>query len=566
MAWDFACAGWEAKLRAGLSIIPDLPLDREQAKRAVDIFNMLRLPDVPGQPKMEHAAGEWQRDIVRAIFGSLVDGVRKVPEVFCMVPKKNSKTTGGAALTLTGLLMNIRPRAEFIYIGPTQEVADLAFSQTVGMIDADEYLSKRFHVAHHTKTITDRRNKAKLKVKTFDMKVVTGSKPSFILLDELHLMASINGADRIIGQIRGGMLPNPEAVLVMITTQSDQPPAGAFRAELMYARGVRDGRIANGRMLPLLYEFPEAMQTDRDKPWADPVNWPMVLPNINRSITIDRLVADFAAAKEKGEAEERRWASQHLNIEIGLGLHSNSWAGAEYWLAAADKTLTLKEVIRRSEVIVIGIDGGGLDDLLGLAVMGRERGTGKWLLWSHAWAHEIVKTRRKDIAPRLEDFEREGSLTFVRLPGDDVYQVADIVKTVEDAGLLAAEGAIGVDSFGVTDIVKALTGEGYGISEERIVGIPQGWQLNGAIKTAERNLAGGTMIHAGLDLMNWAVGNAKVEPRGNAVSITKQASGTAKIDPLAAGFNTVVLMGKNPTAGVGTSVYEELARAQARVA
>ena len=550
MAWDFACAGWEAKLRAGLSIIPDLPLDREQAKRAVDIFNMLRLPDVPGQPKMEHAAGEWQRDIVRAIFGSLVDGVRKVPEVFCMVPKKNSKTTGGAALTLTGLLMNIRPRAEFIYIGPTQEVADLAFNQTVGMIDADEYLSKRFHVAHHTKTITDRRNKAKLKVKTFDMKVVTGSKPSFILLDELHLMASINGADRIIGQIRGGMLPNPEAVLVIITTQSDQPPAGAFRAELMYARGVRDGRIVNSRMLPLLYEFPEAMQADRDKPWADPENWPMVLPNLNRSITLDRLVADFAAAKEKGEAEERRWASQHLNIEIGLGLHSNSWAGAEYWLAAADKTLTLKEVIRRSEVIVIGIDGGGLDDLLGLAVMGRERGTGKWLLWSHAWAHEIVKTRRKDIAPRLEDFEREGSLTFVRLPGDDVYQVADIVKTVEDAGLLAAEGAIGVDSFGVTDIVKALTGEGYGISEDRIVGIPQGWQLNGAIKTAERNLAGGTMIHAGLDLMNWAVGNAKVEPRGNAVSITKQASGTAKIDPLAACFNTVVLMGKNPTAGV----------------
>src|SRR5690606_9976609 len=172
------------------------------------------------------------RDIVRAIFGSLIDGSRMAPEVLALVPKKNSKTTGGAAITLTGLLMNARPRAEFIYVGPTQEVADLAFQQTVGMIEADEYLTKRFHVAHHTKTITDRRNKARLKVKTFDMKVVTGSKPSFILLDELHLMATINGAGRIIGQIRGGMLPNPEAVMVMITTQSDQPPAGPFKAEL----------------------------------------------------------------------------------------------------------------------------------------------------------------------------------------------------------------------------------------------------------------------------------------------------------------------------------------------
>ena len=39
------------------------------------------------------------------------------------------------------------------------------------------------------------------------------------------------------------MIANPEAFMVIITTQSDKPPAGAFKAELDYARGVRDGRI-----------------------------------------------------------------------------------------------------------------------------------------------------------------------------------------------------------------------------------------------------------------------------------------------------------------------------------
>jgi phage terminase large subunit-like protein len=34
--------------------------------------------------------------------------------------------------------------------------------------------------------------------------------------------------------------------------------------------------------------------------------------------------------------------------------------------------------------------------------------------------------------------------------------------------------------------------------------------------------------------MAWAVSNARVEPKGNAIVITKQASGTAKIDPLMA--------------------------------
>jgi hypothetical protein len=30
----------------------------------------------------------------------------------------------------------------------------------------------------------------------------------------------------------------------------------------------------------------------------------------------------------------------------------------------------------------------------------------------------------------------------------------------------------------------------------------------------------------------WAVGNARVEPNGNAILVTKQASGSTKIDPL----------------------------------
>jgi phage terminase large subunit-like protein len=548
-AWTFSCPDWAERLKAGRSLVPDLPLNRELADKAVAIFNNFRLPDVKDQPALADSAGEWQRDIVRAAFGSLDPVTRKrmIRKIFAMVPKKNSKTTGGAAIALTATILNDRPNAELQLIGPTQEIAQLAFDQAWGMIDADPegYLAKRFLVRDHVKTIEDRLTGAELKIKTFDMKVTTGAKPVFVLLDELHLMAAFSYATRVFGQIEGNMTANAESLIVVITTQSDVPPAGVFKQELQYARGIRDGKITERvHTLPILYEFPETMQRDKAKPWLNPKTWPMVLPNLGLSITVDRLIDEFTQAQEKGEAEIRRWASQHLNVEIGMALHSDRWAGADHWEPAADPTLTLDELLSRSEVVVVGIDGGGLDDLLGLAVMGRCKVTKDWLLWNRAWAQSDVFERRKDIAETLTDFHDQGDLMMCEDPTDDIHQVADIVERIADAGLLPEANAVGLDPQLVAAIVDELANRG--ITEAQMVGIPQGYRLSGAIWGMERKLKDGTLWHAGQPLMAWCVGNAKAEQRGNAVLITKQAAGKAKIDPLAASFNAGALMSRNP--------------------
>ncbi|WP_245297002.1 MULTISPECIES: terminase TerL endonuclease subunit [Rhodomicrobium] len=549
--WNFACPDWIERLRSGRSLVPDLPIDQAEGERGVQIFNMLRLPDVPGQPAMAEAAGEWFRDIVRAACGSLdkATGVRAISEIFTLVPKKNSKTTGGAAIALVLMLANERPRAEMLFVGPTQDVADLAFQQAAGMIaaDPDGYLQKRFHVQEHLKTIKDRRNGAMLKIKTFDMRVMTGVKPVCVIVDELHVMSAFSYASRVVGQIRGGLLPNPESLLIFITTQSDEAPAGVFKAELQYARGIRDGRIKEGvRMLPILYEFPEAMQIDPARPWRDPANWPMVLPNLGLSITIDRLVSDYQQAREKGEAEERRWASQHLNVEIGLALHSDRWRGTDFWLGAADRTLTLDELLARSEVVTVGIDGGGLDDLLGLAVLGRCRQTRDWLLWNHAWCQEDVLELRQDIAERLRDFANDGDLTFCADAAQDLIEVADIIERIRDAELLPAEAGVGLDPAGVAMLVDEIVSRK--IADGVLKAIGQGYRLSPAVWGMERKLKDGTLWHSGSALMSWCVGNAKAEQRGNAVLITKQTAGKAKIDPLIATFNAFQLMSLNPEA------------------
>lgn len=535
--WDTSCRDWRERITAGQSLCPALPLHEKQAALAVAVFDRLRLPDVPGNPTLAEAGGDWFRELVRALFGSYDEATkqRHIRELFLMVPKKSSKTTYAAALLLTAVLVSPRPRAEYLFIGPTVEISDLAFKQAAGMIEIDPVLSAKFLVQHHVKKITYRPTGAFLKVKSFSPTVVTGSKPSGVLIDEIHVIGEMNNADRVVGQLRGGLISQPEAFLVNITTQSERPPAGVFAAELMKARKVRDGEL-RAPILPVLYEFPPG--TD----WRDQSKWWMVTPNRGKSITVERLIPDYEQAEASGEGELRRWASQHLNIEIGLALHSDRWAGADFWESQGVVAgLTLDQLIQRSEVIAIGIDGGGLDDLLGLAAVGRDRDTRQWLAWTHAWAHPSVLERRKQEASRFHDFAKDGDLTLVKNIGEDVADVADIVSTVYESGLL---DKVGVDPSGIGAILEALSEAG--IPDDKVIGISQGWKMTGAIKTAERKLAEGVLVHGGQALMAWCCGNAKVEPRGNAVIITKQAAGSAKIDPLMALFNAVTLLSLNP--------------------
>lgn len=548
MPWDLSCPDWQARVRAGRSLVPSLPIDNAAAEKAVKVFNRLRLADVPGNPTLAEAAGDWFRDIVRALFGSWdpVEQQRHIREIFALVAKKNSKTSYGAGLMLTALILNERPKGKFLLVAPTQDVTELAFGQCHGMVELDPYLSKRFHVQAHLKRITDRTNGATLEVMSFDPSVLTGQKPTGFLVDELHVMSSSAKAMSAIGQLRGGMIAQPEAFGLFITTQSEKPPAGVFKAELNRARAIRDGR-ATGPMLPVLYEFPPDIAADQEK-WRDPRTWHMVAPNAGRSITVERLIQEFATAEQLGVDEVQRWASQHLNIEIGLGLHSDIWVGSTHWQGALQIGVNLDTILDRSDAVVVGIDGGGLDDLLGLAVLGRDRETRQWLLWGRAWAHKSVLERRKQIAPRLLDFAGDDDLVVVETPGDDTEEVADIVDRIKAAGLLPERNGVGVDQAGIGSIVDALAARG--IADGAVVAIPQGWRLNGAIKTVERKLVDGTLVHGGQPMMAWVLSNAKAEAKGNAVAITKAAAGSAKIDPLIAVFNAVALMSMNPEAAM----------------
>ena len=541
MQWTTACPDWEQKLRLGQSIIP-APLFPQEAEAGLAVLRELKIVDAPGSPSIGESCAEWVFDFAGAIFGAYdyTTGRRMISEYMLCIPKKNSKSTIAAGIMLTALIRNWRMSAEFIILAPTKEIADNSFKPAADMVKHDEELRDLMHVQPHLRTITHRETGATLKVVAADGDTVGGKKAVGVLIDEAWLFGKNVKAPDIIREATGGLASRPEGFVIWLTTQSNEPPAGVFREKLKYSRAVRDGRIDDNQFLPVIYEFPQDMIKSGEARLVE--NFHLVNPNMGFSVDEAFLRRSFKMAEEAGEEELRGFLAKHANIEVGLALLSERWAGADFWEIQGKRPgLSFDDLLRMCEVIDIGIDGGGLDDLLGFAAIGRHRTTREWLLWNHAWAHPSVLTRRQTVAANFHDFAKDNNLTLVEQIGQDVEQVASLVARVEQSGLL---DKVGLDPAGIGAILDALVEAG--VPEEKVIGISQGWKLGGAIKTAERKLAEGGLIHGGQPMMAWCCGTAQGEPRGNSILITKQASGSAKIDPLMATFNAVTLLSLNP--------------------
>lgn len=566
--WSTECLDWRDRIVAGESLVPIEPLFPKRAGEALAVFKSLQVTDLPRKgngkwPTLGECVDQRLLDLVEAIFGAEdpETGRRHIQEFMLLISKKNIKSTLSAGIMLTALIINWRHNAELMILAPTLEVAKNSFDPAKGMVDADPELRKLLHVVTHQRLIRHRVTSAELKVVAADSDTASGKKAGMVLVEELWLFGKKPKSAAMLREATGGLAARPEGFVLYITTHSDEPPAGVFKAKLEYFRDVRDGKIEDPASLGVLYEWPEEML--EAEAYLDPENFYVTNPMIGRSVTVDFLKRELAK-EQVGEGEGLQiFLAKHLNVEIGLRLRRDRWAAADFWLDAADETLTLESLLERCEVAVVGIDGGGRDDLFGLGVAGRERDTGVWLSWAHAWALDLVKERRKDISSQLIGFEADGDLTFVDSGQELVRDVARLTVRVADTGLMPEVGAVGVDAWGMGALIDALVEAGLFPYDDKtgkghIVPVRQGVGLTGTIKTVEFKLGDGMLRHDGSNLMAWCVSNARAEQRGNNLYLSKQMAGAGKIDPLIALLNAAQLLEAGPiAAGSRQSPYQQ---------
>ncbi len=584
--WSTACPDWEERIVERRSLVPFDPLFPAEAETALEIFRGLHIVDVPGRPTFGEVSLPWVFDLPRALFGAYeaATGRRLIRYFFQSVAKKNIKSTGAAGTMVTALLRNWRDSGEFYILSPTIETANNVFVPARDMIRADKQLHDLLHVHEAQRLITHRTTGATLKVVAADAETVSGKKTIGLLVDELWLFGPRANAESMIREAEGGLASRPEGFVIYLTTQSPKQPVGIFAQKLDYFRKVRDGEIVDPQSLSIIYEFPSRFlkAAGGEKAlYEDPKYWYIPNPNLGKSVDPHFIAGKRAEAERAGKASLIDFDAKHLNVQVGLAQRADGWAGALFWERGVDKALTLDALLDRAEVITIGHDGGGLDDLLGIGAIGREKLTKRWLAWAHALVSLEGLKRRKANAEHYAKFKREGSLTVFAFSPDalddpelrdlplellqdvliaepgaeyppDVKYVIDLVSRVQDAGLLAQ---VGVDAAGIGVVVDALAAIGVTQDAETLDAVRQGIALMGAIKTVERKLADRTFVHGGLELLAWCVGNLRVIPTRTAMMVARDEAGFGKIDPFMALANAAHLMSLNPEA-TGQSIFD----------
>ncbi|ABD25093.1 phage Terminase [Novosphingobium aromaticivorans DSM 12444] len=560
--WSTACQDWRERIVARESIAPCGPLFPAKAADALGVFKSLQVTDLPKRengthPTLGEVCDQFVFDLVAAIFGAEdpETGERLIKEFMLLISKKNGKSMIAAGIMVTALILNWRPNAILQILAPTIEVANNSFEPAMGMVRADAELAIVLKVVEHQRQIKHLTTGAVLRVIAADSDTVAGGKAAMTLIEELWLFGKKAKAAAMLREALGGGSARPEGFTLYITTHSDEPPAGVFKTKLSYFRDVRDGEIEDPATFPMLYEWPEDLLECES--YLDPEFFYVTNPHVGRSVSIEWLKSELQK-EQIGEGEGLQiFLAKHLNVEIGLRLRRDRWGGAELWLDAANDDLDLDQLLERCEVAIVGLDMGGRDDLAGAGVVGREKGTGIWLGWAHAWAQRVALERRKQVAPTLQGFAAEGDLTFTDSGEEIVSAMARLAIRVRDSGKMPADGGVAVDAWGIGPLVDALVQAGFDPGDEamkragHIASIRQGVGLSSAIYTLEFKLGDGMFRHDGSNMMAWCVSNALVKLRGSALYVDKETSGAGKIDPFVALLNAVKRMEEGPVAVAG---------------
>lgn len=391
----------------------------------------------------------WQCFYLLSIYGWYwVDRPhrRRFTTSFLTIARKNGKTVLAVVQCLYHLTKGGIDQKTYVVSESLNMAEDSALSYAKKIVENSPALNKRVENKQYNLRYTKGKSTSYFKMLPNKPEALNAIKPSFIIIDELHLMPT----SEIVDKARSGMGATMNPLLCIVGTRGNDSTYYQFELEQSYIKILR-GELQDDSTFIMMYCL------DKEEEATDTNAWIKANPNIGSSLFIDNLLDEYHTAK-----------LTPVSLKVFFIDHFNLWVDGsdedfieEQYLKIAFKkgSKLFKKPTDLSffidKKVYLGVDTSRTNDLSSLSVLHYEEDTGTIYLFTFVYfpdnptkkhrtggvdLHQWIRTgwikehpgKRINYDLIVEDIEAINSIADVQGLGYDTYNPSEIVPKVEN--------------------------------------------------------------------------------------------------------------------------------------
>jgi phage terminase large subunit-like protein len=491
----------------------------------------------------------WHEEVIHGIFGPVDDAGRPLVKLaYLEVPKKSSKTTFCAGLTLAVFVLEATPGCQVYGAGAVTRQALNVYRIACKMVEQQPQLNARLRVMRGTNRIVKRNDRESFYAAVAgDGDFSDGCNPRFNILDELHRWKTRKHIENYDVLSNSG-IARRETLTIGITTagvQNESPLAWRLHEKtLKIEQGVVTDPSFYGRI----------WAADPKDDWKDERTWIKANPSLKENGGF----LDIAKYREKYEATlgdpeaARTFRRYFLNLwdeKTNRAIDMQRWhASAGPWKAAAlanslpegqtCRTLPGELLGRfKDRICWAGVDLSETTDMTAVALLfPPDAGNQAWDVLSFAWlpAENLVNRERRDGMPYRRWVE-EGFLETC--PGRTIDYRAVRARLKWAAEMFELQ-EVCIDPRNALEISKQLSEE----DDLTVVTVEQNvMRLNEPTKKVLHLIVEGLFHHGGHPVITWHASCLSTVNRNDLIRPAKpdREKETARIDLMAAAITAM---------------------------
>ena len=431
---------------------------------------------------------EWQKDIVRNIFGVIKqDGNRQFTTAYVEIAKKQGKTELGAAIALYMLAADEESGAEIYSCAADRAQAGLVYKVAVDMIARCPALQKRLKVLESQKRIIFAEKNSFYQVLSSEAYSKHGINPHAVLYDELHV------ANREMARVmlQGASDARRQPLNFLITTAGNDMHSIGFEIH-QKALDILEGRKTDSTFYPTIFA------ADENDDWSLPSTWRKANPSLGVTVQEDRMRIAFESARQT-PTEENSFRQLRLCQWVKQSVR---WMPMEKW-DKCNFAFNSEELIGRE--CYGGLDMSTTTDLTAFVLIFPPTYEGdKYKILPFFWLPEDsleIRVRRDHVQYDL--WKNQG---FLQTTDGNVVHYGFVESFILDLADKYRIKEIAFDPWNATQISQRLGDEGLTMVQFR-----QGMRsLSPPTKELMRLTLSEELAHEGHPVLRWCMDNVHV--------------------------------------------------------